>query len=312
MNPNAIICADIHSQDKTPECRTDDFIETQKRKITFISDLQDSYGGIPIFNAGDLLDTWKSSPEVLGWLIRKLKNFYTIAGQHEMPYHNIDLINKSGLDVLDAAGSVKIVKSIKNIVSNTVTTGGMALKIVIRGFHWGKPLEPYTGQSGGNSGSYKVALCHILTYLGREPWPDSMAERATSVLNKLKGYDLIVTGDNHKPFVVEHKGQLLVNPGSLFRLTADQIDHKPRVYLWYAEENKVKAVYLPIDKTAVSREHLEVQKETDNRYNAFVKRIKDDFAVELSFENNMKKFFKKNKISDGVKKIIFEVMEENN
>ncbi len=303
--PNAIITADWHIMDKIPKCRTDDFIKTMKRKIDFVASLQRSYNNIPILCAGDLLDAWKSSPEVLAWSIRHISNMYVTIGQHEMPYHNIDLLHKSGLEVLDAAGTIKIIKNVKNLKTVPGT-----FKLIIKGFHWGASLEARTEQS--NNSIRQIALCHILTYTGKKPWPDIEVDIAHKLFERLKGYDLIVTGDNHKPFVLEHKGRLLVNPGSIFRLTADQIDHKPRVYLYYVNENKVKPVYIPIEKDVVNRDYIEEADERNARLDAFVERVLTNIEIGHSFEANLDSFFKTNKTRKRVKEIVYEAIEGNN
>ena len=61
-----------------------------------------------------------------------------------------------------------------------------------------------------------------------------------------------------------------MNPGSIYRMEASQENHKPRVYLWYAETNTVEPVYIPIESGVISREHLETKEERDIRINAFI------------------------------------------
>jgi hypothetical protein len=155
----------------------------------------------------------------------------------------------------------------------------------------------------------EVFMWHKLIWEKKAP-PWSDAPTAKQILKEYPQYDLIVTGDNHASFVVEHEGRLLVNPGSLTRQTADQAKHKPSVYLWYAETNTVKRVELPIEQGVISREHIDKNKKRDARIAAFVSRLQDDWEVGVSFERNLKRFLKKNKISDKVEAIIREAMEE--
>ena len=72
--------------------------------------------------------------------------------------------------------------------------------------------------------------------------------------------------------MVKYKDRLLVNPGSITRQTADQAEHKPRVYLWFAETNSVTAEYLPIKTDVITKEHLEIKAERDMRMEAFISR----------------------------------------
>ena len=58
---------------------------------------------------------------------------------------------------------------------------------------------------------------------------------------------MIVAGDNHRNFVVDHNGQILINAGSMIRTTTAQTDHYPRVYVY--DTNKldiVEEIFIPI------------------------------------------------------------------
>jgi hypothetical protein len=89
---------------------------------------------------------------------------------------------------------------------------------------------------------------------------------------------------------------------------ADQADMKPCVWLWYADTNEVDAVYLPIERGVVSRDHIEKREDRDTRMEAFVSRLKGDVNMALSFEENLERYIKKNKISEETEKIIWEVV----
>ena len=53
-----------------------------------------------------------------------------------------------------------------------------------------------------------------MVYEGKKSWPGMKAGNALDMLKRLNGYDLIITGDNHKQFTVEYNGRWLINPGS--------------------------------------------------------------------------------------------------
>lgn len=252
---------------------------------------------VPVIVAGDIFHHWKPTPFLLQWCIRNLPPIITVWGQHDLPQHSLNLRSKSGLSVLEAAGVVKpLAGGSKDRVSSPA---------VVYGYSYGDtPSNPL-----GRGSAIRVAVCHMMCWHKKLPYPGCEADNAIKVLKKLDGYDLILTGDNHKPFVVSYKGRLLVNPGSLMRMTADQAKHKPRVYLWYAKTNTVKKVYLPIEEGVVSREHIEKVNKKDERMEAFIERVNDSYEASLSFEENMKRFLKKNKVSKRVKSIIHEVME---
>ena len=85
--------------------------------------------------------------------------------------------------------------------------------------------------------------------------------------------------------------------------------HKPRVYLWFAEENRVQPIYLPIQEDVISREHIEVKEKRDARIDAFISKLDGDWEAEMSFEDNLEAFFQANKIRQSVKDIIYKALE---
>jgi DNA repair exonuclease SbcCD nuclease subunit len=296
--PSAILSADWHLREDTPVCRTDDFFATMEGKVDFILDLQKRYEMIPIIVAGDLLDNAISSPFLEAWAIEKLLGslVVVIPGQHDLPNHNLDLYHKSSMAVLEQAGAVVVGKG-----DHLDTLFGR-----VHTFAYGQPIEPFRNESRPIGGQdYNICLAHVLIRKGRDLWPGMEAERARSLLDRLN-YDLVVTGDNHQSFTVKRKGRLLVNPGSLMRIEADQDDYEPCVYLWYADDNEVEPVYLPIDKNVVTREHLEREEEREGRITAFVHRLDDDYEVKLSYKKNLRAHMRQNSTIKPVRNLVWE------
>lgn len=270
--PDAILTADWHIRSSSPICRTDDFERAQFRKIRFIKKLQKKHN-CPVLCAGDLFDHWKPSPELLSKTMRYLPdNMICIAGNHDLPGHSLERITESGFNVLDESDYIN--------KDNYVPDYNFHLAL----HHFGVDDIQYTP----NSDNFKsVAMVHEFCYKGRKPFPGALAG-VTQLMQRLKGYDLILVGDNHTPFVHKIGRQLLVNPGSLTRQSTDQIKHKPRVYLWYSKLSRVTPVYLPVKQNVITRQHIKRDKERDKRIDAFLVSLDGNFDVHLSFENNMK------------------------
>jgi DNA repair exonuclease SbcCD nuclease subunit len=281
-----IIVSDIHLMERQPPARTDDFVSAQFIKLDFISQLQKEHD-CDVVCGGDLFDHWKPSP----WLIRKtIKHlpgrFHTVYGQHDLQNHNFELWEKSGIAVLEAAGALTVLDEA----------------------HWGH--KPKEGSLFFPRYERSILVWHKYNYIGKQPWPDCQEPTGHTLLDDHPEFDLIITGDNHIPFVVKKDGRLLVNPGSMTRTKADQIDHGPRVYLWYAEENKVEPVYLPIADDVVSREHIDKKQARDDRLDAFISRLDSEWLVSLNFEDNLKEFSQKNKVSNKVMEVIWDAIEK--
>ena len=212
--------------------------------------------------------------------------FYTIYGQHDLPQHSMELAHKSGLYNLWKNGKVTILPT----CSFGQTPNGVSKYFLLK--------------NCTNAG-WTVLVWHTFAYQGKLPWPGCTSPMGASLLRKYPQYDLLVLGDNHKPFTETYEGRLLVNVGSMMRTTADQMDYKPCVWLWYAETNTVTKVYLPIEDDVISREHLEIKEQRDNRIDAFVSKLNDEFETSLSFEDNLLAFEQANNVRKSVMEIIY-------
>jgi len=292
----AILTADIHLRDDNPKCRKDDFLEAQMNKLLWLGALQKKHK-CPILDAGDLFHKWKVSPFLINFALRYLpSNFFTVAGNHDLPQHNIELLNQSGLGVLLEAGKINILTG-RTVFDNFITYG----------FGWNNPIT----NNKSEENLPKVALAHTMTYKGNKPYPQCTDLEAEVLLCKNDGYDLILTGHNHKCFIVQENMRFLVNAGSLTRQTADQLEYKPAVHLWKVDDNgrySIESEYLPIEKDVMNVDYLERKTQTDSRMDAFVQSISGDWDIGISYEHNMESCMNENNVNPQVKNIILKAM----
>lgn len=302
--PDAILTADWHIRETTPLCRTDDFLKTQLNKIKQIREIQEKYNNIPILLAGDIFHQWKVFPKLLSTSISWMPdNIFSVPGNHDLPAHSFERLEESAYYTLFCADKIH----------SCINEGGICapitlfkkLNFVAYGFPFGSKLSPNKHRNNRNR---SVAIVHELTYKSKKPFPGKILE-SKQIIKKLKGYDLIVIGDNHKPFTRKYKGQLLVNPGSITRQRTSET-HKPKVYLWYADTNEVEPVYLEIKKNVISKEHIEEEKERDERIEKFIDMLDEDLDMGLDFKNNMRIFFSENKLGKLTKRKILEAMDD--
>lgn len=287
-----IISSDWHLREDVPICRKDDFYHNQFKDLDFISDLQFKYN-CPVLVPGDIFDHWKPSPKLLSDVIEHLPSqVYCIYGNHDLPQHNIDLANKCGLFTLDKADQIYVLGKSAVIFDDQLGYG----------CHWNEAVPVSLAHKSC------VLLWHVEVYQGTNPYKNGQPSRAVQLLKDYPEYDLIVTGDNHMPFVESYEGRLLVNPGSL-NIQSTSETHKPRVYLYYPESNTVEPVYIPQDHVQVSNDHLVVKKERDSRIDAFISGLNDDYNIGTSFEDNLQKFVEANEIGDAVNNIIIKSLE---
>lgn len=315
-NADAILCADLHIRTDTPLCRTDNFFAAIEKKIDFILALSKKHE-CPILMAGDLGHKAQWPNWLLEWLISKIdeQKIICIPGQHDLPNHRIDLFEKSGMGVLDAAKKVEAIGFFHK--EDKIIGCHLPSKSIIK--NYGIHITPFPygmemkslgwGKEYGMVDMPMIAMTHQMVIENKPLWPGQEAPKGNALLKKYPEYQLILSGDNHNSFTVEKDGRLLVNPGSMMRTNADQENHKPRVYLWWAKTNFIKAIYLPIEQGVISRTHIDVAKDRENRNQAFIKRVNSLEGVEIDYEDNLANYFKKYKSEKAVKNKVMEAVE---
>ncbi len=287
MQVDAIFTSDLHLREDRPICRTDDYQAAQWSKVQQIFDLQIRYN-CPVLHAGDLFNHWKPSPYLLSKAIKNMPyDFHTVFGNHDLPNHNINDLDKSGVYTLHTAECLGVLSCL----------------------HWEQTNTEYASYTINDR---KILVWHVMTYQGDLPWPGCVDLSAKQILRKLHGqFDVIVTGHNHKSFVEEHNGSVLVNPGSMMRMKADEQDHKPSVYLWDSTTNEVKRHYLRIEENVISRNHIKAKKkEVDEVFLSEEAWSGSLNEMSISFKQNMEqRLGSDNNIRKPVKTIIEESLD---
>lgn len=285
---DGIFCSDMHLREKgkNPEARSDNVWDAQWKKLDFISELQQE-NECDVFHAGDLFDHWDVSDELLAKTIEHLPDdFNTVYGNHDLPLHSMLQKHKCGVYVLHKAR-----------VLHAFDAG--AWKYDPDG---DTPVIEVKGR--------KILIWHKYVYKQKEFWKADMGGAYSSgLLRKYPNYDVILTGDNHEAFTDVHKGRLLVNPGSMIRSTAKQIDFRPRVYLWYADTNTVEPVYLPIEENVITREHLEKKENKDKRIQVFIENLDTQYDSDANLDQKIQYVFQKNKTKESVQQIVLKAMD---
>lgn len=310
MKPDAILTADLHLTDKTPVCRTDDYLAAQRKKLGYLRSFQIDYN-CPVLDAGDVLDYWKAPPLLLWHAITELPcSFYTIPGNHDLPEHSVSQYHKSALAVLNEIDErLNEIDDIKVLI-NDFSYKGIS---TIHGIPYGQyehGLGSCALEKPTASNARKILLIHEMVWKDDPPWPGAEGYSAKEVLKNNPGWDLIVSGHHHASFTEEYEGRLLVNPGSMLRMSANQIDHKPRFYLYYADNNTVEPVYYPIEEDVIDRSHLDEADEKKERVQAYIERMDWGWDAGLSFRDNLEEHFKQNKTPKKVRELIWEQIEE--
>ncbi len=300
---DAILASDLHLTDSTPVSRTDDYLGAQRSKLLFLQSLSDENGNCPILCAGDVFDYWKASPWLCLFAFTFLpRPFITIPGQHDLPMHSSESYGKSALSLIDSVcDDVHVVR--KDFVN--LDDIGILNNIFITGMSFGalSSFDPATLPP--TAAERKVLILHELTWRGKRPPWDKGSWTDLELIEEFgEHFDLILTGDNHGGFLTKQGSALLVNPGSMMRMNADQEDYKPRCYLYYAETNEATPVYFPIEPNVHDREHINQKKEREDRTTAYIANISQWENKGLSFRRNLESFFTENATPQKIKDVI--------
>lgn len=247
----AVLCSDLHLSHKPPLARSaeDDWYGVMKRYLRQLKALATPKlleSQLPVIVAGDVFDKWNPPPELINFAIRHMPEVYAVPGQHDLPYHNYDDIQKTGYCTLVEAGVVIDVPP-----EIPVDIPGRT-PITLHGFPWGRPVTPLEDPCDV---AIDVAVVHQYVWTSKTGYVGAPKDkRLGNVVDNLKGYDVAVFGDNHKGFMKTYTDSLsgqpeltVLNCGAFMRRKADERDYRPRVGLLHAD-GVVKCHYLETDE----------------------------------------------------------------
>jgi DNA repair exonuclease SbcCD nuclease subunit len=292
-----ILAADLHLRRTTPRARTDNFFETMGRKFRFI--LKQAQASPPLLVAGDFFHTPRPGEGLLRWVIDLLREYkvkpIVVPGQHDLPGHSLEQIGESGLGVLAAAGVIQLLTR-EQFLGPGYHIEAAAYGVTPRNKKRQEPCH------------LNILLWHHMV-INESLWPGQEADKAPAILRKYPQFDLIVTGDNHTSFTTMNGStkRWLVNPGSMMRMTAAQVNHLPHVFKY--ENGVVTPITIPIEPDVLDLAELEAVKDKDERISAFVDRLSSQWEAGLSFEKNVEKFFQTNKTDPEVVALVWRCLE---
>jgi DNA repair exonuclease SbcCD nuclease subunit len=303
MKYDFIAISDLHLRDDVPKCRTDDFKQVQNLTLYKIYEIAQHNGYCPILIAGDIFHKWNPSLSLVRETFIALNReenikIFAVAGQHDLPNHNIDLIDKTGLGLL--CQFIDIVGDFACFVGDKSYWG----------CSWDGEINKDICKNNKN-----VLIVHKLLWHKNKPFPEATQDSSAEVfMKKHPEFKVIISGDNHETFVVKTDNQLLINCGSCTRQKADQIDHIPKAFGVNVDTLEYEEILLPDqERDAVTRIYIEEEKERDEKIDKFVSTlVMIDEKIGLSFRENILHFISSNDIIDVVKSKILESLENKN
>jgi predicted phosphodiesterase len=278
-----LVSSDWHLRTDKPRCRVDDWMTTQRERLEWLVTVINQHS-CPMYVAGDIMDSGTANPALENMIISVLKKaeypIKTIAGNHDVLYHNIKHLEKSSYWVLHQAGVIDHQPDEKECVT---------------AFQYGEEITNNTG----------IMMCHRLVFPNTPPPYLKNAISAKELLNQYD-YDIILSGDNHMAFYTEHNGKVLINGGGLFRQEANEKYKVPKIYLY--EDGVITTIEVPVNVEDVQQEYLLEEHARLDRMTAFVERVEVSHDLGLSFTDNIEASLKTTTIQQPTIEIIYKAL----
>jgi len=297
----AILCSDFHLSLNPPIFRSveKDWFEAMRRPLDEIKRLQKKHNCL-VLCAGDIFDKWNSPPELINFALEHLPNgMISIPGQHDLPLHRYEDIEKSAYWTLEKACKIIDINRNKDLIGTD--------KLALYGFPYGCKIEPRTKTKDD---VIRIAIAHEYCCIEGHNYPQAPDESYLRMnKERLVGYNVIMFGDNHKGFMHPiNQNSTVFNCGSLMRRKSDEVDYKPQVGILF-DSGRVKPYHLDTSED----KYLEVQEGIDEKTSldmkTFVEELEKLGETDLDFQEVMKEYLEKNRINDAVCKIILRAME---
>lgn len=294
-----IITADWHLRATRPRCRIDDdWMGTQRNALAQIKKISVKKDA-PVFVVGDLFhsnsDTSFECIQLVQCLADELGELYILAGNHDLPYHSSENIDKSAIGVLLNSQNVFMIADwFEKYHFNT------GEKILFSASNFDKRDYTYA----------KFVFKHILCFPDAKSMPPNVdAITAKELLDEFPNAEWIFTGDYHHNFHYEKNGRHVVNSGCLLRQASDFKDYQCGVYYVDTEKNIVEFIPIIDSGEFVDDSYILKQEERESRIESFVDKLKRTKNISLDFVDNVHKAIIANKLDENMVRIIEELLE---
>lgn len=247
-----LIRTDVHINDKAPESRSDDYMETVLGKLRQIGDIARQRGVDAVLDNGDFFHN-KSASKNSHHLVKKVSEVhreypckvYENPGNHDFPYGNVDYVEKQPLGVLFATG-------VFERMTDHIFTDDSGLKVRVVGFPY--KVEFTVEEFDLERGDEDILIVAAHTFASPTGTESFGREKFLSYKELAEcSPDVFIFGHYHiDQGIQEVLGKKFFNLGSLTRgsLTQDNLERIPRIgYLEIEKTSKgvqIKTEAIPI------------------------------------------------------------------
>ena len=266
-------------------------------------------GSPPLIICGDLFNIYNPPPKLIEFALNELPSttIYTIAGQHDLAYHDLARLNETAYGALMAAGRIQH-------ISNSITYEFKGRHVVVDGFSWEKDFtDSGVDVEPDDDTTTRLAAIHHFAWRGKPPFPGAPVQNnIRKLLPALQRYHFAFFGDNHTPF----RQSNIVNCGSMIRRTRAEI-HTPACYIVKKGKNGVGVEAKELPAAADDRffemvdERLLSFQKQDALLKEFLSSLdKVDSELKSDFRLAIDHYVKKANPEQLVKDILLQTMEK--
>lgn len=302
----AILLSDIHLQETPPilRCKEPDWYEAMARPLREICALKKKHK-CPVLCAGDVFDHWKASPELINFAIKELPVMWAIPGQHDLPYHNYEEIERSAYRTLIHAKKINHL----NFPANEV--GEELGDLILYGHPFGEPLIPLDER---DDEYLRIALIHEYVWVDGYGYPTAPRknrlgkDRTMVGRKKYGGYDIVVVGDNHRGFSAEVATTTVFNCGALMQRHRNELAYEPQVGL-LLHDGRVYPHKLDTSADVyLESGAVEVLESLEKDMSAFFESLTELDDVGLDFRRAVEMYLKTKKTPKRIKSILIKAI----
>lgn len=299
----AILASDLHLSLKSPIARSaeTDWLLATKRSLDELRSVAEKHNAAVVV-AGDIFDKHDPKPELINFALEHLPKMYCVPGQHDLKNHRLDEIEKTAYYTLVKAG--KIYNLEYNYPFPLYTNKEI---IRIYGIPWGleiqKPIK--------NDKCLSLAVIHHYLYTNKSNSYPGVSEdhHLSKFRKKLKGYDAVVSGDNHISHLTQTPDISIFNAGTFLRRKIDERDYKPQIGLLHSD-GTITPHFLDVSKDLWLEEHVAKAKESQMLdVSKFLQELKDLGSDSLDFRDAANIIMDTQKTDDDVREIVLESIE---
>lgn len=304
--PIAILVSDLHLSHDPPKARRGEksWYQAQGCVLEKLRQAEVDYA-CPIICAGDVFHHWNQPPELISWAIRNVPSMFAIPGQHDLPFHRLDLQHRSAYQCLvdagilrDLDGPTPIHKSIKNPI-------------------W---VHPYPWGVGDASlpKEYKkainIAVFHRYAYKDQTTCYPGAPEDGLlkNIVQNNPGFDVYHFGDNHTPWLQfwDNRSIGAVNTGCAIRRKTDEVGTPSAAIVLYSSL-EISTIDLtdPADVIETTTNASKGEGHHTEQMVELLRTLRAGTAKQLNFVDVLLRHINKEDVPENVRNIILEALD---